>query len=513
MKYILKALFYLILLALMGFLIVYLFFQEEFRDFRKAYLGDVMPITSEDENVSDLTLKIAYTSSYDSLDPIISNPNSRSRTLNIYESLVKTDRDLQFEPGLALSWGRFDDTTWEFKLRPGVLFHDGSTFDADDVISSFNRAIKLPQSDLKDKLNTIENIEKKDDLTIVISTSEPDPILINRISSVLISPKGRANFENPIGTGPYKYSAKKENEIALERFNDYWGNAPFYKTVLLQTIPNRFSRIDAIKNGEVNILANVPPTFANELEQQDSVSIISVPSLEVNFLVFDFKSDLLEDERIREAISIAFNKEAFVEFSNGYATPSTQFVSNGVFGFNPDIEPKEQNVEKAKSLVREYDPFMRPSISIDMVLGAEAVGEFIKSQLNDIGITASINYITFENLRKNIFNKESQMYLLGWRSEMGDASEFLENAVHSEGNFNGGSFSSKKVDQLIELGINNLDDSERLEQFQTIMRIITEEEIIGVPLFETEIIYGVRVGTHFHPRLDGFILASEVSKI
>ncbi len=498
----------------MGFLIIYLFFQEEFRDFRKEYLGDVMPLKTEQEkNISDLTLKIAYSSDYQSLDPIISNTNSRSRTLNIYESLVKTDRNLQFEPGLALSWGRFDDTTWEFKLRPDVLFHDGSTFDADDVISSFNRAIKLPQSDLKNKLNTIKSIDKTDDLTIVVSTYEPDPILINRVSSVLISPQGRANFKNPVGTGPYKYSAEKEHEIAIERFNDYWGQLPFYKTVLLQTIPNRFSRIDALKNGEVNILANVPPTFANELEDRQAVTIISVPSLEVNFLVFNFKSDLLEDERIRKAISIAFNKDAFVEFSNGYATPSNQFVSNGVFGFNPDIEAQEQDVELAKSLIREYDPFMRPSVSIDMVLGAEAIGDFIKSQLNDIGVTVNINYITFDTLRDNIFNKESQMYLLGWRSEMGDASEFLENVVHTDGNFNGGSFSNKKVDQLIELGVHNLDESKRLEQFQTIMRIITKEEIIGVPLFETEIIYGIRVGTHFHPRLDGFILASEVSKI
>jgi len=105
------------------------------------------------------------------------------------------------------------------------------------------------------------------------------------------------------------------------------------------------------------------------------------------------------------------------------------------------------------------------------------------------------------------------MYFLGWRSEMGDASGFYENVVHSAGKFNGGDFSSKKVDQLIDLSLTNLDPEKRLQQFHEIMKIITDEEIIGIPLFEADVIYGIRVGVHFHPRLDGYILASEISKI
>ena len=103
------------------------------------------------------------------------------------------------------------------------------------------------------------------------------------------------------------------------------------------------------------------------------------------------------------------------------------------------------------------------------------------------------------------------MYFLGWRSEIGDASGYFENAVYSKGNFNGGGFANKKVDQLIELSIQNLDQKKRLEQFHEIMKIIIEEEIIGVPLFESDIIYGIRVGVQFNPRLDGYILAAEVT--
>lgn len=504
-----KLILYILLMSVMTFLLVYLFFQKEFNEIREEYFPNT--IKTQDVTVSDKSITIAYAFNFQGYEPTLFDPNTRTRILNMYESLVGTNRNLQVEPLLAVSWGRIDDKTWEFKLRPNVKFHDGSDFDADDVLASFDRAITYKDTQLKDILSTIVDIEKINELTVNIYTKEPDPILVNRIANVLIFPSEKKDFENPIGTGPYKYNTDTETELALTRFDDYWGKLPYYKNVFIQTIENRFIRFDALKNGEIDILANVPPSFTEEFEEMNSVNILSLPSLEVNFLVFNFESDLLSDKRIREAISYAFDKSAFVEFSSGYASPSYQFVSNGIFGFNPNIKQLPQNVTLAKAAIREYDPFKRPSISIDMTLGAETIGEFIKLQLDEIGISTNINYMPFEDLREKIQKGESEMYLLGFRSEIGDASSFYENLIHSNGNFNGGHFSNKKVDQLIDLSINNLDQSKRLEQFQEIMRIITEEEYYGVPLFETDVIYGIKTGIHFHPRLDGYILASKIN--
>lgn len=511
MKILLKIFLYIILLGIMGFLLIYLFFQKEFFELQKEYFPN--EILEEKPSASDNQIKIAYAFNFEGYEPTLYDPNTRTRILNMYEALVGTDRNLQIEPKLALSWGRVHDTIWEFKLRPDVKFHDGSEFDADDVIASFKHAMTYEKSELKDILSTVENVEKKDDSTITIYTKEPDPILVNRIANVLIFPSEKQDFDNPIGTGPYKFETDTETELVLTRFDDYWGKLPYYKNVFIQTIENRFIRFDSLKNGEVDILANVPPSFTEDFEDMSSVNILSLPSLEVNFLVFNFESDLLKDKRIREAIAYAFDKNAFVEFSEGYANPSYQFVSNGIFGFNPEIQPFMQNIEKAKATVKEYDPFKRPSVSIDMTLGAESVGDFIKLQLDEIGIGSNINYMPFEDLRKKIIKGESEMYLLGFRSEIGDASAFFENLVSSKGNFNGGNFSNKKVDQLIDLSIHNLDQSKRLEQFHEIMKIITEEEFYGVPLFETDVIYGIKVGIPFHPRLDGYILASEINPL
>jgi len=510
MKVLLKIAFYIVLLGVMGFLLVYLFFQKEFFELKDEYFPS--EIIEEDRTISDKELKIAYAFNFAGYEPTLFDPNTRTRLLNMYEGLVGTNRNLQIEPKLALSWGRVHDTIWEFKLRPDVVFHDGTEFDADDVIASFERATDNKVSELKDILATVESIEKKDDLTVTIYTKEPDPILVNRIANVLIFPSEKRNFDKPTGTGPYKFNADSETEVAITRFDDYWGKLPFYKNVFIQTIENRFIRFDALKNGEIDILANVPPSFTEDFEEMAAVSIQSLPSLEVNFLIFNFESDLLKDKRIREAISLAFDKNAFVEFSDGFASPSYQFVSNGIFGFNPDIESFPQDTDAAKKIVKEYDPFKRPSVAIDMSTGAETIGEFIKLQFDEIGIGTSIKYMPFEELQKKIQNKESEMYLLGFRSEIGDASSFYENLVHSKGNFNGGNFSNKKVDQLIELSLTNLDQEKRLAQFQEIMKIITEEEYFGVPLFETDVIYGIRVGIHFHPRLDGYVLANEITQ-
>ncbi|MFC1655396.1 ABC transporter substrate-binding protein [Patescibacteria group bacterium] len=506
MKTFLKILFYIALLALLGYLLMQLFFIDEYNQFKDR----VFHSTAESEEMSDKELVVAYSSGTDIFEPTYFDPTTRSRILNVYEALVKTDRNLQIESALALSWGRLNDTQWEIKLRPNVRFHDGTTFDADDVITSFDRAMINSKSGLTDVLSTITSIKKTNGLTILIETEKPDPLLVNRISSVLIFPSEKKDFGMPVGTGPYKFISLEELDVQFVRYEDYWGGMPYYASLLIKTIPNRFDRIDALKAGDVHILANVPPSFAQELKDNPAIEIASLPSLEVNFLIFNMDSTLLQDSRIRKAISFAFDKRAFVEFSNGFARPSNQFVSNGIFGFNPDIEDNKQDVTLAKTLVRQYDPFKRPSIEIDMTMGTEVVAEYIKEQITEIGFSVKINLLKWEDLRDKIVNKESEMYYLGWRSELGDASSFFENVVHSKGHFNGGNYLSKKVDQLVELSSENLEQKKRSTQLHEIMKIITEEDIFGIPLFESDVVYGVRVGVQFRPRLDGYILAWEV---
>lgn len=507
MKKFLKILLYLGLFIIAVFLVVFLFFRDDSLRFFEEYLHKA----PKEEHLLSETLTVAYSFQPDSYEPTLFGPVVRSRLVDVYETLVKTDRNLQLKPSLALSWGRISDTRWEFKLRPNVVFHDGTDFDADDVIESFDRASNYAGSELRNILTNIESIEKIDNLTLCINTKKPDPILLNRISTVLIFSSEKEDFSQPIGTGAYRFISDDNEKVILSRNNEYWGESPYYEIVEILTIENRFDRLDALKKGDVQILANVPPSFVQELIKDTAITVSSVPSLEVNFLILGTNIEPLSDKRVRKAISIAFDKRAFVEFSNGYARPSNQFVSTGIFGFNPNIEEQEHDIERARNLVREFDPFRRPEIFIDMVEGTEVIGDYINQQLNKIGISSKINFLPWDNLRTKILTKKSDAYYLAWKSELGDASTFYENVVYSKGSFNGGGYLSKKVDQLIEMSIENLNTKKRLEQLHQIMKIIVEDDIIGVPLFESDIIYAIRAGVNFKPRLDGYVYASEIN--
>ena len=507
MKIFIKILFYLGLLSVFGYLLVQLFFKDEFNELKNK----IFPATAQEStNLSYKSLTIAYAFGPKNFEPTNFDPVTRSRLVNIYESLVMPDRNLQIEPSLAVSWGRLSDTEWEFKLRPNVKFHDNTDFNADDVIASFDRARNYKYSQLNDVLKTIDSITKIDDLTVKIQTKNPDPLLVNRISTVFIFSSETETFNKPVGTGAYKYVSSDNLDMNITRFDEYWARKPYFKDVSIKTIENRFDRLDQFKSGNIDILANVPPSLIKDITDSSVVTISSLPSLEVNFLIFNMNGEYFKDKRLRQAVSLAFDKNAFIEFTLGYARPSYQFVSNGIFGFNPDILPTEQDVDEAKKLVREFDPFKRPIINIDIAEGAEIIGEYIKEQLNAIGISSEINILPFEELSEKITNHESEMYYLGWKSELGDASNFFENAVYSAGTYNGGGYVNKKVDQLIELSLSNFDTEKRLEQMHEVMQIITEEDIIGIPLFESDIIYGIHAGINFKPRLDGYILASEI---
>jgi len=508
MKILGRIILYIILIAIFGFLLIRLFFADEYTDFKVKYLHGV----NHNDVVSEETLTIAYAFGATSLDPVEFDPSVRTRILNIYESLVQTDRNLQIQPCLAVSWGRVSDTIWEFNLRPNVVFHDNTSFDAEDVVKSYYRAIHDDNSSLVDVLKTIKTIKKVDDLKVQIVTNYPDPLLVNRLTTLLIVPSEKKDFSQPVGTGAYEYSQdnKDIDELMLTRNMNYWGDKPYYKNVIIKTIKNRFDRFDAIKDGNIDILANVPPLFAKDLRNIPAVIVTSLPSLEVNFLMFNMDDEVVGDKRMREAIASTISKDAFVEFSEGYAHPSDQFVSNGVFGFNPDIVSKQMSVSEAKGVVRDYNPFKKPQIDIDMAQGTEVIGEYIKDQLDEIGISVSLNFLSWNDLQSKIINKESQVYYLGWRSEIGDASDFFENVVYSKGVFNGGNYLSKKIDQLINLSLKNLKQDKRIKQLHEIMKVVVEEDVIGVPLFESDVIYGVRAGIQFAPRLDGYILAAEI---
>ncbi|MBU1992526.1 hypothetical protein KKG51_02385 [Patescibacteria group bacterium] len=447
-------------------------------------------------------LVIALDSEHRDLEPTFYDLATRNRLLQMYEPLVMPDANLSIKPLLALSFGQLDAKSWMFRIRSGVKFHDETELDADDVIASIKRAKNYEDSHLRDILSNIDEIFKVSDTEIEIHLKDKDPLFLSKISTVLIVPGEyqRGDIKKPVGTGPYMYVKEDGKGLSMKRFEEYWGNKALYKSV---------SVVSLLTAQDFDIAANVPPAFLERLEREGKQIMTIVPSMEVTYLVFNFNSEVFEDIDMREAVKLALDRSVFEEMGGSHVLPASQFVSGGVYGFNPEIEVSEQDVLLAKNYVKLVYSFDRPEVTLDILTGQEAVGDYIKKQLSDVGIDVYVNVLPFEELEERVMAGEADMYVLGFRNELGDSYDFYRTAVYKGARYNGGNYDNEIVNDMIDKSITEMNQRKRSEILREIMTILVDEDIYGVPLYESQLIYAVDADTVYAPRIDGYILAKE----
>jgi peptide/nickel transport system substrate-binding protein len=231
---------------------------------------------------SEITVVIANDPA--TLDPQVSEDgNERAVNDSVYETLLTRDQDMNIIPNLATEYEQVDDTTWQFKLRQGVKFHNGEPFNADAVVFSVKRIIDPAlQSDQASFFGTITGAEKVDDSTVNIITSGPDPILPARMYWMkMVEPKHAQGdpetfATTPIGTGPYKFVKWDRGvEVVIEANPDYWGGKPSIDIVHLRPIQEESTRLAALQAGEVDLVFGLLP------EQIDQAPVaVHTPGLE-----------------------------------------------------------------------------------------------------------------------------------------------------------------------------------------------------------------------------------------
>lgn len=481
-----------------------LFFEKRF-DAAVSYVGKYFSSTKAQ------TLVIGFSEPMLSLDPLGNDTGSRTRLLHIYEALVKITPDLQVEPALAASFGVLDDLTWEFRLRPNVLFHDGARLTLDDVFYSLREAAENPNSGVKDLASTIKEIKKVDGQMFQIITLSPDPLLLQKLSYMLIFPKNAVST-NHVGTGPYMLEKNDGGTLQLKRFENYWDKKAPFDTAVLKTFSSKSDKIAALNGKTVDLVANVPPDAARDFNYS-GFALKTLPSLEINFLMFNFDRTF-KSLKLREAVANALKIKDLVKLTHGFAAPATQFVGNGIFGYDPSINFREPDAQKAEELIKEVANFSRIKTTLDLPKGLEVFGAAIKEQLKRVGIDVELVFLNPVELSDKIRRRQSDFYFFGWRTDLGDAADFLTAVVHSPsgdfGQYNGGNYRSAEADRLIELSMETIKSDRRLQRLRAVMKKITVDDIIGVPLFAQEVLYGVSDRIKWQPRVDGYILAQEV---
>ncbi len=442
---------------------------------------------------------------------------SRVFTGNVFESLLVRDKDAKLTAGLATDWGNVDETTWEFTLRDGVTFHDGSPFNAASAAYSINRIIGEDfETQRGSYVNNIVGAEPAGDNKINVTTDGPNAILLLQVAQIPMVPDGAGDEigESPVGTGPYRFVAwERGQSISAEINPDYWGDAPSIASLVLRVIPDAQTALAALQSGEVNLVLDILP------EQVPlAPKAVSVAATEYSYIAFNTYKEVLSLPEVRIAMNMAIDKELIAEtIYEGYARPNqAQHLSPGSLGFNPDIEAFPYDPEGAKELLVAAGYPEGFTVTLNIPIGryprAEEAGRIIAQQLRDIGLDVDFRLWEWNEYRsagRIPGTEEGALDLkFGWNSN-----EWFDGA-RTRSHVTCGASSSKICDEYVteqfEIGGTNVDQEVRAEAYRNAWARLHENPH-AIYLLQQDLIYGMSSNLEWEPRLDDEYYVSEMS--
>ena len=323
-------------------------------------------------------LNIAVQGLPDTLDPAMENSNVNLRVMySLFETLIRTDyrNGGALVPGLATEWTVIDPQTIEFTLREGVMFHDGTMLDAEDVAATF-QPLRIGGDETLDVatrpfLSGIAGVEIVDDMTVRITTTEADAIIANRFASYpsqIISAEALAGLEDytdfgsaVVGTGPYQLESFTIGEEAvLTAFDGYWGeNSAAAETVTFTVVPETSTRIAGLLSGQFDMITEVTNDDIAQITDADCCGVVGGPIENIRGLIYDSTNPVLEDPRIRQALNLAIDRELIVETLYGDTSAVPPGWQMDIFGamFLEDRSIPTYDPEAARALLAEagYD--------------------------------------------------------------------------------------------------------------------------------------------------------------
>jgi peptide/nickel transport system substrate-binding protein len=505
-------------------------------------LLSILPVEAQE-------LRIGVSLETNSLDPMFSttSPNAMLAR-HFFDELVLQDERQRLKPGLALSWQPIGTTVWEFRLRPGVKFHDGSAFTAEDVAFSIRRAPTVSAAaGFAVYTRAITEVEIVDPLTVRIHSAAPYPLAPYDLSVVpIISHKvgdtiTTADFNSGkavIGTGPFRFVRWIPGDrIEMARNDEYWGPKPTWARVISTPIPNDTARVAALLAHDVDLIDVVPPSGLADLRARPEIRLAQIAINRVEFLHMDSYSERppfvtgldgrpleknpFKDLRVRKAISKAIDRSALVNGINeGMGVPASQLLPDGVFGTSPALKPEPYDPEGARRLLAEagypdgfaltlYAPNGR---FVNDAKIAVAVGQM----LSRIGIIAKVEPLPVSIFKTRVAKYDFGIYIDGWWADTGEASGSLRpivatvNPATGWGVVNRGRYSNPALDAVIERAMATIDDETR----DGLLRQASElamKDVAVAPLYYEVATWAFRKGIAYTPRADGFTLAAGVT--
>lgn len=492
--------------------------------------GDANASGEDQEDSDNRTLTIAIPTDQSSHD-IHDHNNTLTEAIhaNMYNYLFKKDDEGNIEPELVDSYENIDDLIWEFKLHEDVKFHNGDELTAEDVKFTLERVANDDSLAEHSHYRQIEEVEVVDDYNFKIHTYEPEPIMLNRLSRIGsgILPKDYVDevgwdefLENPIGTGPFKFSEwNRDSEIVYEVFDDYFeGKNEDWDEIVFRIVPEDSTRVGELLTGGVDVALNIPDHEWDRIDDNDGTSVASTTSQRVTMLLLRHDEEYpTSDPRVREAIDLAIDNEALTEnVLGGAGVPVRTRVTPGNTGANEDLyDTYLYDPERSKELLEEAGYGDGLEITIHGPNGRytkdKDIQEMINGMLAEVGITVQTDLMEWSNYTelRNAFAYD-EAYFIAYGNSQFDASLALDN-IRSERAMEMQGYKNEEFDEILDAAEVNMDLDERIEQYQRAQEIVAEDRPY-IYLYAEMANYGVSDRVDFTPRADEMFFANEILK-
>lgn len=480
--------------------------------------GDAAQGEAADSEYKD-TLVFAMNTDVQSMDPQIQNDTTSEQVVKmLYNTLLKFEDDGTVVGDLAESWSVSEDKlTWTFNLKQGVKFHNGKELTSADVKATFDRALNAEAGGLRttEIIKMFTAVEAPDPYTVTITTDGPygpmESLMCNMSLGIMdadyIEQYGLdlgTSVEGENGTGPFKVvSWERDQEIVVERFDDYFGTPAKLKTVVYTVIPEAASRVIALETGEVDVIDKPTNEDLERLEADtENFTVLRKPTISQRLFRFGCNDPIISNTKVRQAIVYAIDRQAIIDaLFTGSAYPSTAPLAPVTFGYS-DLGEIEQDLELAKSLLAEAgypDGFDTKIVTTERYQNGIELAEIISQQLAEIGINAEIEVWEWSALSASwngitADEFDQPIFIMGAGPSMRDADGGLRGLyTTSETGLNDrnyGFYSNAEVDALIEQGMQETDQQKRVEIYKEAMEILYREDPVAFWLFD---MYGLAI--------------------
>ncbi|WP_417579370.1 ABC transporter substrate-binding protein [Pelagibacterium sp.] len=434
----------------------------------------------------------------------------------VYEGLIARASDLSLQPGLATEWSPNDDgTEWTFKLREGVVFHDGTPFNADAVVYNFERHLDTDRGlAASGRLRTfLESVEKIDENTVKFTLFHPYPSFLNILTTnggQIVSPTadeaGNLGAAS-VGTGPFEMTEYRSGEYVLqEKFADYWGGEDERVDAIRWTWSSEPSVLSmALQTGDADVINPVPPAFAAAIDANPELELTVSDGSAVFWVALNTQSEALEDVRVRQALNFATDKDGIINaIMSGYAMPANSPLASVAEGYNPDLDPYPLDLDRARELLEEAGFADGFSMSVVVQEQEARIAEVLQAMWGEIGVELNVlrmesgvwSDAAFGDPEKKAEDGVDAV-IASWSSGVNGPDLQFRPLYHTEsfapGSANLGFYQNDEFDRLLDEAAASVDEDARNEIYGDLQEMINQDAP-HVLLYFSQDLYATRAG-------------------